>query len=226
MCGRFAQGDTDAIYSKYRVKISESLRKKIHPRYNIAPFQIVPVVTQDEDKKNKLELMRWGFIPYWAKDVKIGYKLINARSETIFEKPSFKRSAKSKRCIVPATGFYEWKHAGNSKIPYFVKPSKDSLFSLAGLFDEWMDPEGKKVKTFTILTTEPNKVLKPIHKRMPVVLEKNEEEPWIGKRVQDTDLLESLFDPYPVRHMNVYEVSREVNSPSNDKESFTQPLKK
>jgi putative SOS response-associated peptidase YedK len=226
VCGRFAQGDTDAIYSRYRVKISHDLRKKIKPRYNIAPTQIVPTVYNGAEGEKSIGLMRWGFIPSWARDPKIGYRLINARAETVSQKPSFRNSFRIKRCIVPATGFYEWYKRNGSKIPHYIYPTKEKLFSLAGLYDQWKDPEGKELTTFTILTTEPNAVVKPIHDRMPVILEKDEEAQWLDSSITNPSILERLFDPYPASLMNEHVVSTEVNSPRSEGKELIQEERK
>lgn len=222
MCGRFAQGDIDAIYSKYRIKVTDDLRKVIKPRYNIAPTNKVPVVVEKE-KKFTLEIMKWGLVPFWAKDEKIGYKMINARSETVAEKPSYRKPFKSQRCIVPATGFYEWQNAKDKKIPYYFKPKGEKLFAIAGLFDIWKDPDGKDLKTFTILTTEPNKMAGSIHDRMPLILEENEEKDWLDPANSDTDFLQALFDPYPADRIEFYKVSQIVNSPKNDSKEIIKP---
>ncbi len=214
MCGRFAQGDMDAIYKKYKVAITNYLIKKIKPRYNIAPAQNVPVVYND--KGNKLVSMRWGLIPHWAKDPKIGYKFINARSETVHEKPAFKKSFQNMRCIVPASGFYEWYRSGKDRYPHYIYHKSGDIFSFAGIYDIWTDVEGRNFKTFAILTTEANKIIEPIHDRMPVILEKDEEKIWLNDDLNDLDELTSLFDPYPEDLMVEHEVSRDVNSIRNE----------
>lgn len=226
MCGRFAQGDMDAIYSKYRVKVPLRLRKRLKARYNIAPSQNVPIVRSDEKNKKVLEIMKWGLIPFWAEDPKIGNRMINARSETVSEKPSFRNSLRSRRCIVPSTGFYEWQKDGNGKIPYFIHPKDDVLFSLAGLFDIWKDPEGKEFASFTIITTDSSRKLKGIHDRMPVILENDEEKDWLDNKNTDSKKLSKLFDPYPDKLLDYYEVTKSVNNPINDSKEIIKPVKK
>lgn len=125
-------------------------------------------------------MMKWGLVPFWAKDLKIGNRMINARAETLDRKPSFRHFLKSKRCLVPSSGFYEWKRVGKSKVPHYIKLKKREIFSFAGLYDIWRDGEGNEHKTFTIITTEPNGTLKPIHDRMPVILRQECEEAWLG----------------------------------------------
>ena len=216
MCGRFALTDIDAVFSQYRVVISEGIR--IEPRYNIAPSQHTPVIYLNRKKERVLEMMKWGLVPFWAKDPKIGNRMINARAETLDTKPSFKHILKTRRCLVPASGFYEWEKAGKSKVPYYVKLEKRTLFSFAGLYDIWKDDEGRELKTFTIITTEPNCTLKPIHDRMPVILRQECEDVWLGldSHGQDTDALMAMLRPYPDDDMKAYVVSHEVNDPLND----------
>jgi len=226
MCGRFAQGDMDAIYSKYRVKVPAKLKKQIRERYNIAPAQPVPVINRTKTNENKLEIMKWGLIPSWAKDPNIGYKMINARSETVDKKPSFKSSLKSRRCIVPATGFYEWKKSNSHKIPHYIHLKDEKVFSLAGLYDTWKDKGGKTMTTFTVLTTEPNKLVEPIHNRMPVILEKDEEEPWLDKKVNETGALLEMLDPYPESRMSEHTVSTAVNVTKTEGKQLIRPLNK
>lgn len=222
MCGRFALGDTDAIYSRFRVEVSDEIRKQIKPRYNIAPSQFVPIVYNKEEERT-LDLMKWGLVPFWAKDPKIGNRMINARSESAPVKPSFREPFKSKRCLVPATGFYEWQKTNGSKTPHFIHLRNKEIFSFAGLYDVWKDPEGKPMKTFTILTTVPNNLLKNIHDRMPVVLERIEEEEWLDPHMSEKDLITKVLDPFPTARMLEHVVSQEVNSPQNDGENLTKP---
>ncbi len=214
MCGRFALTDIDAIFSKYRVVISEDF--KITPHYNFAPAQNIPVIYKDNNQQNRIELMKWGLVPFWAKDPKIGYGMINARAETLNKKPSFKHILKSKRCLVPSSGFYEWEKIDKHKIPYYVGIKNCKIFSFAGLFDNWKDSEGNELRTFTIITTDANKTLKPIHDRMPVILEREFEEKWLDTRTQDFDSLSKMLKPYPDDQMIAYTVSNEVNNPKND----------
>lgn len=222
MCGRFAQGDLDAIYSKYRVVVADEIKKQLKPRYNIAPSQIASVIVDEAEteRKNRLELMRFGLIPFWAKDEEIGYRLINARSETVSQKPSFKKSFINKRCIVPVTGFYEWERSGSQKIPHYFFPKEENLFALAGIYDTWKSPQGEDILSFSILTTEPNERVGRIHDRMPLILEEDEEAPWLNSQEKDIDFLETLFDPYPAENIDEYEVSRDVNNPRNDTSSL------
>ncbi len=214
MCGRFALTDIDAIFSRLRVIVSEDI--KITSRYNIAPSQNIPVIYKDKNRGNKIEFMKWGLVPFWVKDPKIGYRMINARAETLTQKPSFKHIFKTKRCVVPSSGFYEWKKIDKQKAPYYIGIKNSKIFSFAGLFDNGKDNDGNELKTFTIITTNANNTLKPIHDRMPVILEPEFEEKWLDMRIQNSDLLSEMLKPYPDDQMIVYPVSSEVNNPVND----------
>lgn len=216
MCGRFTLFDLDALYSRFRVWVPEDMRKLMKPRYNIAPSQYVPVIYQNKARENNLELMKWGLVPFWAKDPKIGHKLINARAENVAQKPSFKYSLKSKRCLVPCTGFYEWKKQDRDKVPYYIGLKNNELFAFAGLYDIWKDAEGKELKTFTIITTEPNDTLRPIHNRMPAILQRELEGRWLDPDEQDSSQLLRILKPFPDDNMQAYVVSKEVNNPAND----------
>ncbi|MDR4504096.1 MAG: SOS response-associated peptidase [Candidatus Scalindua sp.] len=197
MCGRFALTDIDAVFSQYRVLISEDLT--IGPRYNIAPSQHTPVIYLNREKGRVLEMMRWGLVPFWAKDPKIGNRMINARAETLDTKPSFRHILKSKRCLVPSSGFYEWKRVAKSKLPHYIKLKNREIFSFAGLYDIWRDGEGSELKTFTIITTESNMTLRPIHDRMPVILRQECEDAWlgVGSPELNSDALMAMLRPYP-----------------------------
>ncbi len=216
MCGRFSLTDIDSIFSRFGVIISKDINKKITPHYNIAPTQKIPVIYKDKNQENRIEFMRWGLVPYWAKDPMIGYKMINARAETLTQKPSFKHLFKSKRCLVPSSGFYEWKRIDKRKVPYYIGIKNSKIFSFAGLYDNWKDSVGNELKTFTIITTNSNNTLKPIHNRMPVILEREFEEDWLDVKTHDFDSLKQMLKPYPDDKMIAYAVSTEVNNPSND----------
>lgn len=216
MCGRFSLTDIDSIFSRFGVIISKDINKKITPHYNIAPTQKIPVIYKDKNQENRIEFMKWGLVPYWAKDPKIGYKMINARAETLTQKPSFKHLLKTKRCLVPSSGFYEWKRIDKRKVPYYIGIKNSRIFSFAGLYDNWKDSVGNELKTFTIITTNSNNTLKPIHNRMPVILEQEFEEDWLDVKTHDFDSLKQMLKPYPDDNMIAYAVSYEVNNPSND----------
>ena len=210
MCGRYT-------FSKPNIErfgLSQ-LEFDFEPRYNIAPSQQVPVVIQ-QNGDNRLLMLRWGLIPYWAKDVSIGNKLINARAETLEEKPSFRNSLEQKRCLVLADGFYEWKSEGRVKKPYRITLQDVGTFSFAGLWDSWLSPEGQRINSCTIITTTPNKLMEPIHNRMPVILPQNMEPVWLDQNVAWSREVDSLLAPFSEEGMVAYEVSQLVNSPRND----------
>lgn len=210
MCGRYVLTETEAIFDRFDVDDREI---ELKPRYNIAPGQINPVITRNSP--NKIVLMKWGLVPVWAKDEGIGYKMINARAETVADKPAFKRLLKSKRCIVPASGFYEWQKSGKDKIPYYIHRKDNKLFGFAGLYDEWQSPNGELLLTYTIITTSPNELMEQIHDRMPVILEKENESEWLHPD-SDINYLQTLLDAYEVNEMEAYIVSKDVNTPRND----------
>ncbi|MGH7909536.1 MAG: SOS response-associated peptidase [Thermodesulfobacteriota bacterium] len=224
MCGRMTlTTDKDDLQSRFGYTYDSRVLFKL--RYNIAPSQDSPVVTVKEDNR-VLIMMRWGLIPFWAKEASIGYKMINAKAETVHEKPSFRKSFKEKRCLVLADGFYEWKKPDKkNKIPFrFVLKSREP-FAFAGLWDLWKDPNnGEELLTFTIITTSANELMQPIHERMPVILHEKDESKWLDPEFKDTDKLKSLLKPYPSNIMEAYEVSSIVNSPKNDSPKCIEPV--
>ena len=187
-------------------------------RYNIAPTQNVAVVTQNGMRH--LASYYWGLIPSWAKDPTIGSRMINARAETLAEKPSFRTALSRRRCLIPADGFYEWQAAPDGskggKTPTYLHRRDSGLFAFAGLWDEWHAPDGSPLRSCTIITTTPNSVAAPIHDRMPVILRPNDEAFWLDHAVTDTRDLLSLLTPYPADDMEAYPVSRRVNVPVAD----------
>ncbi len=219
MCGRFTLAlEHEALLLRFGFSPFEF---DYRPRYNVAPTQDHPVVALINGDK-VIRSMRWGLVPHWAKDETIGNRMINARAETVGEKPSFKQPLKSRRCLVPATGYYEWKELPESrpgrkvKAPMYFTLKGGEPFSFAGLWDRWQRFDGKELVTFTIITCEPNEISKPIHNRMPVLLRQEDEETWLDDSNQDIESLVNLLGPYPSDDMDVYEVSKFVNSPKND----------
>ncbi len=211
MCGRFAQSDIDAIYSKYRIKISNDLR--ILPRYNIAPGQNVPIVARQKGK-NVLKIMRWGITPSWMDSSQTGYIIINTRAETVSRKTFFRNLLVTRRCVIPASGFYEWQNQ-NGKIPHYIFSKDKKLLAFAGLYDSF-NYDNMKLNAFSIITTDSNNSLKLIHTRMPVILKPHEERIWLDESIQNIKLLEQLLDPYPANLLSFYKVSKKVNSIEND----------
>ena len=182
------------------------------PSYNIAPTQISPVLLNDG--KRKVKPMCWGLVPSWAKDKTIGAKMINARSETLREKPSFQSLIYQKRCIVISDGYFEWKREGKKKKPYYIRDPDGKLLPMAGLWDEWVDKQGKKWLTYTVITTDPSNQINHIHNRMPVILDKPEMDLWINFDCPPNEALTCL-KPYE-KLLELYPVSTFVNSPANN----------
>ncbi len=220
MCGRFVQ------YSLFLELVREFDIKKVDaqpwPCYNIAPTRDVAAVINDG--ANRLIKARWGLIPPWSKDPSIGSRMINTRAETVAEKPSFKKPFRYNRCLIVADGFYEWRKEGNRKIPVYVRLRSGKPFGLAGLYSDWKPPGGDTIRTCTIITTEPNSLLEPIHNRMPVIIPKEENWFWLDPEIHDPVLLEPLLVPYSPGKMEAYDVSTKVNSPANDSPVNIKPV--
>jgi putative SOS response-associated peptidase YedK len=195
---------------------------EILPSYNVAPTQEVAAVLLESGER-RLEMLRWGLIPSWADDPQIGSRMINARSETAAEKPSFRTAFRKRRCLIPADGFYEWQKTGNGKQPYYIHMKDGSPFVFAGLWETWGGDGKDEIRSCTILTTDPNELIAPIHNRMPVILYPENYELWLDPDVREVDLLSSLLGPYPEDAMEAYPVSRRVNSPANDEPSCIEP---
>jgi putative SOS response-associated peptidase YedK len=212
MCGRYTLTKSiKTIESHFRpVRIS----LKYAPSYNIAPSQVSAVVINTSDQWQLTE-MKWGLIPSWSKDIQMGNKLINARSETLHEKPSFRESFKNKRCLIPADGFIEWK----GKHPHYIRIKKHELFAFAGLWSTW-DSGDNPLNTYTIITTEANKTLSSLHSRMPVILHPNNYGNWL---TAESKTLSSLFAPYPDNKLEYFEISPAINSPKNNRPENLHP---
>ncbi len=216
MCGRFvSKAKKEEIEKEFKVEISDGNLST--PRYNIAPTQMIAAVAEIENER-EISLFKWGLVPQWAKDESIGNKLINARAETLTEKPSFREAFARRRCIIPVSGFYEWMRAAKgAKQPFYFYLKEKEVFGFAGLWEEWLDKEtGELTETCTIITTEANEVLKPVHDRMPIILKSDYYEEWLNPKIKDTAKLQNLLVPYPANEMSSHAVSRAVNSPSED----------
>jgi len=217
MCGRFARINTaneiKEIFNLDQIEI------ELGPSYNIAPTQDVAVII--ENGSSTLTAMRWGLIPFWAKDIAIGSKLINARSDTINEKPSFKYSFQKRRCLIVASGFYEWQKRGANKFPYFVHLKDNKPFCFAGIYDNWKSLEGEKITSCSIITTEALDNLKNIHPRMPVILSEDNFSLWFKN--SNVNTLKQLLVPYQEHDFDLYEVSQDVNSPKNNYPDLIEP---
>ncbi len=216
MCGRFQLSVSGSqITERFNVEV---FNERFTPRYNCAPSQNLPVITNNQPET--IQFYRWGLIPFWAKDAKIGIRLINARAESVMEKPSFKIAFIRMRCLIPANGFYEWEK-GKKKIAHRFYLPNDELFAMAGLWDQWKDADGKTVRSFTIITTKPNSLVKTVHDRMPVILPKNYEKIWLEEN--NPNVLKALLKPFPSEEMKGYPVSKRINTPLNDDPDIIRP---
>ena len=221
MCGRFTlTADQDSFEDRFSLTRFDL---GWVPSFNIAPTQEVLTVTND-GSENRPELMRWGLVPSWAKDPKIGNRMINARSETLAEKPSFRTAFKRRRCLIPADGFYEWKREGKAKKPMLITVNPGDLFAFAGLWETWKQPDDSWLLTCAIITTSANEFMKSIHDRMPVILPRESEASWLDPEEQDTAMLSELLLPYDSDRMEAYEVSTLVNSPRNNFPEVIEPV--
>lgn len=221
MCGRYTLHAK--VSDLQRLLGSVEMPDDIEERYNIAPTQSVPVVPNDGSQR--IEFFRWGLVPAWAKDASIGNKMINARSETLAEKPSFRTAFRKRRCLVLADGFYEWRKEadGKTKTPVYLRMKSGEPFAFAGLWESWAGPDPGELRTCTIITTEPNELAATVHGRMPVILPRERHADWIGTTEADPRDLQPLLTAYPADEMETIEVSRLVNSPRNDTPECIQP---
>ncbi len=217
MCGRYT---LTKVPDESAVVYPETEKIALIPRFNVAPTQLMPIIPMADP--GHIHFYRWGLIPYWAKDKKIGYKMINARSETLLEKAAFKTPFRQGRCLVPADGFYEWKQTLSGKQPYRITLQDESLFYFAGLYDVWRSPQGENITSYTVITTEPNELVLPIHDRMPVILDTAGAERWLSPQEKAEDLQE-ILRPYPAEEMKAYPVSPEVGSVRNESERLIRP---
>jgi putative SOS response-associated peptidase YedK len=221
MCGRFTltvdPADLQEVFGEY------TFPERFEPRFNIAPSQ--PVLAIPNTGRNTADFFRWGLIPSWAKDPAIANKLINARGETLGEKPSFRGGFKYKRCLIPADGFYEWKAQPGTKVktPYFIHMKDRKPFAFAGLWDEWQSPDGGALRTCTIVTTSPNELMQGLHNRMPVILDPKDYAEWLDPAPRSAESLAHLVKPFPAGPMAAYPVSTLVNSPANDRPDLVSP---
>jgi putative SOS response-associated peptidase YedK len=211
MCGRFSLAkNKEEISKRFNVKTPADFK----PRYNVAPLQQFPIITSRNP--NELTMVRWGLVPSWSLDATTAANMINARAESITTKIPFKHCLKDQRCLIPADGFYEWKKEGKAKIPFRFTLSNEDLFCFAGLWDAWENQEtGIILNTFTIITTEANKLVSDVHERMPVILRKDLEKLWIAETITDSQI-NSLLKPYDTSLMTSYKAHKSVNSVQND----------
>ncbi|MCX7872180.1 MAG: SOS response-associated peptidase [Verrucomicrobiae bacterium] len=219
MCSRFSQCENLKTIHKqcnvYECHIDEK------PRYNIAPSHHAQIVLNDGAIKSLM--LRWGLVPSWAVDEKIANHLINARAESLNEKPAFKNLLKKQRCLIPADGFYEWQKTGRYKQPLRFLMKDDSPFAFAGLWDKWTSPDGSTLYTFTIITTPPNNLIKPIHNRMPAIMPPEDYLKWLDPEISSIHLLKSILKPFPTEKMRYYKVSPMVNNPNYNSPDCIKP---
>ena len=190
---------------------------EIEPRYNIAPSQYVPAVRVSREGQRRLGMLHWGLIPYWAKDKSIGYKMINARSETLTQKPAFREAFKRRRCLIPADGFYEWRTLAGKKVPFFVTMKNGQPFAMAGLWERWRESEdAEPLDSCTIITTQPNELVSELHDRMPAIVPPEHFGAWLDREVRDTEALAELIETCPSDAMRIAAASTLVNNPANE----------
>jgi putative SOS response-associated peptidase YedK len=221
MCGRFTQTQSaEAIAQIFQL----SALPPSEPRYNIAPTQPVGIIRTTPAQPREFRLVRWGLVPFWAKDPTIGARMINARSETVAEKPAFRAALRYRRCLIPADGFYEWQKREKQKQPFYIHLANHRAFAFAGLWESWQGGDGSELETCTILTTSANNLMQPIHDRMPVILHPKDYDQWLDPTQQTTSNLQPLLHPYPEDQMNAYPVSTLVNKASSDRPECLQKL--
>lgn len=223
MCNRYTQKqELSKLKSRFRFRTA---LRELTPRFNLAPSQPAPVIVADGERQ--LDVYRWGLIPSWAQDPKVGHKMMNARSETVAELRAYRQPFQRRRCLVPADGFFEWQPDPINprkapKTPMYITLASKEPFAFAGLWDVWQDAEGKEIRSFTIITTEPNDLIQPIHTRMPAMLKPQDEDAWLDPTARP-DHLRGLLAPYPSSEMTAYAVSRLVNSVRNDSAEILMP---
>ncbi|MFO1442913.1 SOS response-associated peptidase [Bacillus sp. Bva_UNVM-123] len=221
MCGRFTLfTEFEKIINRFDIQASID-GEQYSFNYNVAPSHSVLSVISDGNV-NRLGYLRWGLIPSWAKDMKIGYKMINARAETLTDKPSYRNAFKKRRCLILADSFYEWQKSPDRKIPMRIKLKNDEPFGMAGLWESWKSPSGDTIYSCSVITTKPNELMEPIHDRMPVILNPDDEKYWLDPTNENTTELSKLLKPFDYKMMEAFEVSNDVNSVKNNSIHLTQ----
>ncbi|MGA8437734.1 MAG: SOS response-associated peptidase [Candidatus Sulfotelmatobacter sp.] len=222
MCGRYRLSRRKQLVEEYFDSGGED---DWTPRYNVAPTQPVPIIRQNpKEPRRELSLVRWGLIPWWAKDPSGAAKMINARSETAASNPAFRDALKLRRCLIPADGFYEWKPDGKARQPYCFEVNEGKLFAFAGIWETWKDLDRKALETCSILTTTPNAVTSAVHDRMPVVLDPDCYDLWLDPGMHDVRIVSEMLKPFDARLMRSYPVSSRVNHVANDDEACSTPV--
>ncbi len=223
MCGRFTLITRREDLARELGLPPDAIPEDLRPRYNIAPAQLVPILVKDRELR--FAFFRWGLVPHWAEDPSIGSRMINARRETLAEKPSFRAPLASQRCLIIADGFYEWheREKGRPKVPYYIRLKSKKPFTVAGLWSSWTAPNGEEILTCTIVTGTPNELISAIHHRMPVILPEGARDVWLDPANRDVPALLELLTPLSAEPMEMFPVSRRVNSPANDGPSLLEP---
>lgn len=222
MCGRFTLTSSPEVVADL-FDLAEP--PQLTPRYNIAPTQESPVVrVLKTEGRRELHLLCWGLIPHWARDPSIGNRMINARSESVAAKPAYRDAFRRQRCLVPGDGFFEWKRLGKIKQPHYIRMRDGQPFAFAGLWARWQGQEGEQIDSYTILTTEPNDLVRPIHDRMPVILARHDYEIWLDPKIQDAEQLKPLLRPSPSDDLIADPVDTLVNNPAFDDPRCIKPL--
>ena len=222
MCGRYSLSvPTEVLARIFRLASVPALT----PRYNISPSQDAPVIRSDSGGGRRLDSLRWGLIPTWADDQTIGNRLIMARAESVPTKPAFRTAFRHRRCLIPADGFYEWLKSEGRKQPYLIRMHEGRPFAIAGLWEAWRDQGGKKIESFTVLTTTANEVAGQVHNRMPVIIGPENYDTWLDPKQEDDEKLRSLLAPFAADQMEAFPVSSRVNSPKNDDAECIKPVR-
>ena len=217
MCGRYTLFDIDQLEARFRTE--NSLR--VAASFNVAPGAEMPTISRQSP--NRMVLRRWGLVPFWAKDPRVGYKLINARGETVGQKPAFRKAIRSQRCLVPADGFYEWKRVGERKQPFYIRLKSKATFGMAGIYDIWEGAGKFTIESYSIITTKANKLMRGIHERMPVIIKPKDEATWLDPKTPLSEAL-VLLRPFPGSQMEAFEVSAQVNNARNNTADLIQPI--
>jgi putative SOS response-associated peptidase YedK len=217
MCGRYTFQPTEAFYRRFNIA---NRLDGLVARYNIAPSQLVPVIISQSP--NQVMLMRWGLIPHWTKEEKTAYKMINARVETLTQRPAFRSLLAANRCLIPASGYYEWKAEARGKTPYYIHPTSREFFAFAGLYDVWTKPDGEAIHTFTIITKDADGLVAQLHNRMPVILDRDLEDAWLDTEITSANEVLDILARSAGDTLDAYPVSRMINRPSNDSHALIQ----